>query len=280
MNDAQGPSTTTRHDVVISPFSASAKEMVEVARCAEDSGFDAVWTYDHLIGTMLDRGWSHDPFATLGAIAAATDRVLVGPLVANMMNRHPAQLVMAMATLQSLSDGRAVLGLGSGASPNSMFGAEHKAIGIKLLNRAGRARMLAETIEVVRHLWSGGREFQGEFFDIDGLDLGFAPGDKWPLPIIIGASSEPTVKLAIQLADGVNINSGTEAGPLLRLANPHRRDRGFETSVHIQADLDHSLGGALPDGAKGLVDRRIIAVRAPFDLNALAAIGARVNAAG
>ena len=78
--------SNTHLDLVISPFGATALEMVEVARCAEENGFNGVWTYDHMAGAMLDRGPSHDAFAILGAIALATERVRVGPLVANMMN--------------------------------------------------------------------------------------------------------------------------------------------------------------------------------------------------
>ncbi len=177
------------NDLVISPFGASAQDMVEVARCAEDSGFDGVWTYDHMTGTMLDRGRSHDAFAVLGAMAAATASVRVGPLVANMMNRHPVQLAVAMATLQSLSDGRAVLGIGAGAAPGSRFAREHEAIGTAPLDGAARRRRLVETIAVVRQLWAGQSEFRGEFFRIGGLDFGL--GEPSAPPIIVGAGSRP-----------------------------------------------------------------------------------------
>jgi alkanesulfonate monooxygenase SsuD/methylene tetrahydromethanopterin reductase-like flavin-dependent oxidoreductase (luciferase family) len=264
------------HDLVISPFGASAAEMVEVARCADESGFDGVWTYDHLTGTMLDRGHSHDVFAVLGAMAAGTERVAIGPLVANMMNRHPANLTVAMSSLQSLSAGRAVLGVGSGASPNSLFAAEHRAIGTNLLDRAGRARMLVETMELVHRLWSGEQSFSGEFFNIDNLDLGV---ESWPAlpPIIVGASSEATVRLALEHADGVNINTGPNMAALLSLIPAERIAAGFETSLHLHIDLDHPLGGELPADTEALTTRRTLAVRAPFDLARLARIGDRLG---
>ena len=61
-------------DLVISPFGADVPAMVDVARCAEDAGFDGAWTLDHFSGAMLGRPWSHDPFTVLGAIAEATDK--------------------------------------------------------------------------------------------------------------------------------------------------------------------------------------------------------------
>ena len=109
-----------------------------------------------MTGAMLDRGSSHDAFAILGAIALATERVRVGPLVANMMNRHPVQLAVAMSTLQSLSQGRAVLGIGSGPAPGSRFALEHEAIWTQLLDGPARIRRLIETIALVRLVWADG----------------------------------------------------------------------------------------------------------------------------
>jgi alkanesulfonate monooxygenase SsuD/methylene tetrahydromethanopterin reductase-like flavin-dependent oxidoreductase (luciferase family) len=116
-------------DIVLSPFGADAAAMVDAARCLDESGFDGVWTLDHFSGSMLDRPWSREPFTVLGAMAAVTSELRVGPLVANMVNRHPALLASAASTLQSIAGGRSVLGLGSGAARGSRFAAEQDAIG-------------------------------------------------------------------------------------------------------------------------------------------------------
>ncbi len=261
------------HDVVVSPFGASAQDMVEVARCAEDGGFDGVWTYDHMTGTMLDRGRSHDAFAVLGAMAAATASVRLGPLVANMMNRHPVQLAVAMATLQSLSDGRAVLGIGAGAAPGSRFAREHEAIGTAPLDGGARRRRLVETIAVVRRLWAGQSEFRGEFFRIGGLDFGL--DEPSAPPIIVGAGSRPTVELAVRHADGVNLRVDRRL-PELLAAIGRTTDADFETSIHVPIDLDHRTGGALPAGATDGVARRVLAVSAPFDLARLIRLGSQL----
>jgi len=260
--------------MAISPFGARADEMVEVARCAEDSGFGGVWTYDHMTGAMLGRGRSHDAFALLGAMANATQRVRVGPLVANMMNRHPVQLAVAMATLQSLSSGRAVLGLGAGSAPGSLFAGEHEAIGLELLDGPGRRRRLVETVSVVRRLWAGESQFNGEFFTIDGP--GIVIGDEPPPPIIFGASGRRTVELAIEHADGINITSTKQLPDLLALIERTRPGPEFETSVHLPVDLDHPDGGEPVATEATAVARRVLALNAPFDLPALERIGARL----
>lgn len=265
-----------RHDLVISPFDTTAPAMVELARCAEESGFDGVWTYDHITGTMIDRGSSQDPFAVLGAIATATERVRVGPLVANMVNRHPAQLALAMATLQSLSDGRAVLGLGSGASPGSRWAQEHETLGTRLLDGASRRRCLAETIAVVRALWAGRTDFDGEFFSLSGADLGLN-GEIAAPPIIVGATGRRTAEVALEVADGLNLTDSANVEELLALAAERRSDASFETSLHLQIDLGHPTGGPLPSAQlQSALDRRVLAIRAPFDLRTVRRIGDRI----
>ena len=116
-------------DLVISPFEASAKDILEVAKCAEEAGFDGIWMLDHFSGAVANRRWSHETFTVLGAIAAVTKKINLGSLVANMMNRNPVILASAFSTLQGLSNGRATLGLGTGAPPGTMFAAVQEMIG-------------------------------------------------------------------------------------------------------------------------------------------------------
>ncbi len=261
------------HDLVISPFGASASDLVAVARCADEVGFDGIWTYDHLTGSMLGRGRSHDPFAILGAMAVATERVRLGPLVANMMNRHPVQLAVAMGTLQSLSGGRAVLGVGAGAAPGSRFAGEHEAIGTALLDGPARRRRLTETIGVVRALWAGASTFDGEFFSVAGSWPGI--DTEPPPPIIVGASGARTVELAVAHADGVNLATGADRAVALATVAASA-PAGFEVSHHELIDWSHPRGGT-PPPPDGPITRRVLAVSAPFDLAAIADLGARLG---
>ena len=252
-------------DLVLSPFDATATDLVEAARAADDGGFGGVWTFDHLTGSMLGRRWSRHPFTALGAMAAATSRVRLGPLVANMMNRHPVELTQAMATLQPLSGGRAVLGLGSGASPGSRFAAEHEAIGTGLLKGPDRRARMAETIRLVDALWRGEGTFRGTWFSVDGL--GEVVGGERRPPLIVGANGPTMVDLALDLADGVNLNLGCDATALLaRIAKA--RPARFETSLLVEPD-EHGRLDPAPYRDQRNLDRLVVLVRDPSDLTAL-----------
>ena len=182
-------------DLLISPFDVDAKTVISLGTHAEDVGFDGVWTYDHMTGAMFDRGASLEPFTILGALAASTEKVQLGPLVANVRNRHPVQLALAANTLQELSGGRAVSGLGGGAAPGSRFAREHESLGTELGNGPERRQRLTEAIALMRAVWAGNVEFDGRFYAIDDFDFNLA--NNAPPPIIVGASGPATAELAI-----------------------------------------------------------------------------------
>lgn len=262
-------------DVVVSPFGADAGELTDVARCIESAGFDGFGTFDHFSGSMVSRAWSRELFTILGAAAATTERMRVGPLVANMVNRHPVMLASAMSTLQSLSGGRAFLGLGGGAAPGSRFAAEHSGIGRRLLPGPDRLRYLGETIEVVRLVWSGGGSFEGEFFTLD--DVSAVVGPEEVVPIIVGAGGLSTAEFACGHADGVNLLAWSATPELAERTLEMAPARPFEISIHDDADLGHPLGGDVARLVELGVSRRTIAIAAPFDLEALELIGMRLN---
>lgn len=262
-------------DLVISPFGADGADMLDVARCAEQAGFDGVWTLDHFSGTMLDRPWSRELFTVLGGFAAVTSSIRVGSLVANMVNRHPSLLASATATLQSMSAGRAVLGVGSGAAPGSRFAGEQDAIDRELGDGPARRRQLIETIEMVRAIWSGRADHQGEFWSLSGLDGVVGPE---PLvPIIIGASGPKTVEVACRHADGVNIRVGPGCHDRIAQARALTASKPFEVSINDFLEPDHPTGGEVEHWVEAGVDRRALTVKPPFDLAGLAALGRRLN---
>ena len=264
-------------DLLLSPFGADGPEMVEAARVTEEAGYGGVWTLDHFSGSMAQRPWSREPFTILGAMAAATSHIRIGPMVANVVNRHPALLTSAAATLQSLSGGRSVLGLGAGAAPGAPFAGEHEAIGRGLGDLSERRRRLAETIDVLRLIWKGGGDHHGEFFSLNGLDG--VVGHEQPPPIVIGASSIGTLEIAAAHADGVNIIVRPGWQDLVRAARDLTTDRPFEISVYDMIDLDHPTGGATDTLTTLGVDCRVLAVRTPFPASRLHAIADRLRSA-
>ncbi|HEX5012761.1 MAG TPA: LLM class flavin-dependent oxidoreductase [Candidatus Limnocylindrales bacterium] len=185
-----------RIGVVLSTLGVGAGEWLERARRLEAAGYSSVWAWDHFVSrgdrtTPVLESWT-----MLSAAAASTGRVTIGPFVANVMNRHPAVLARMSSTLQAVSGGRHVLGLGIGGHP-----AEHHAYGIDFPEPAARAARLRETIRALRLLWTGGPvTFEGEHVRLTEA-YAYAPPEP-PPPILVGAGSPAGVRIAAELGDG------------------------------------------------------------------------------
>ena len=191
--------------ISLSTIGIDAPTLVAAARRAEAAGFSAVWCYDHLSGAVLGGDRSLDVWAALGAVATATARVSVGPLVANVTTRHPAQLALAAATIQSLSGGRLRLGLGAGAGPGSRFAVELEMFQLTARPADERRARLEEVVAFLRALWEGAERFDGRwagFADVSGVRT---PS---PVPpIILGANGRRLAEVAGRVADGVNFHA-------------------------------------------------------------------------
>ncbi len=248
-------------DVAVHPFDARVPDMVAFARAAETSGAGCVWVADHFSGAVVGRAWSRDPFACLGAIAAVTDRIGVGLLVANVFNRHPAQLASAVNSLQSIAPGRVRLGVGSGAAPGSRFAVEHDAIGNPPGDVEHRRRRLVESIVALRAIWDGADTAAGDA-GFSGLSAVVDPSTRPPL--IVGASSWPTIEVALDGADGVNLRR-TSALPELLARIEQRRPHGFEVSVLDWFDDVADDPGVIGRYVAAGVDRLVLGISPPHD---------------
>lgn len=192
-------------DVSLDPTDLSAGQIVDAAVIAESSGFDGVWMYDHISGATLGGDSISDPWPLLGAIAASTERVVLGPLVTNATVRHPAHVAVASATLHDLSGGRFMLGIGAGAGPGSSFADEMLMVGLEPKSAADRRRIVIESIAVIRRLWTGGGGFEGEYHSLHEAE-GF-PIAAPPPPIIVGANGPKMAAIAGSFGDGVNLHA-------------------------------------------------------------------------
>jgi alkanesulfonate monooxygenase SsuD/methylene tetrahydromethanopterin reductase-like flavin-dependent oxidoreductase (luciferase family) len=260
-------------DLAINPFDAEVPSMVEFAAAAEERAVAGVWVLDHFSGAVADRRWSRDPFVCLTAIANATERIDLGVLVANMRNRHPAQLASAVNSLQSLAPERVRLGVGSGAVPGSRFAVEHEAIGTDLETADERRVVLADTIGALRAIWAGRASFDGRaqsgfpgFRDLAGVVDGSAPP-----PIIVGASAWPTIELAAEHADGVNVRWSARAPDLIGRVR-ELRPADFEVSVHDDLDAFVESRFGIDELAALGVDRLILGVEVPHTVDRLDAL--------
>lgn len=168
----------------------------ESALRLEAAGYAGVWCWDHFVS----RGRPDDPvleaWTTLTAVGAVTRAITVGPFVANVMNRHPAVLARMAATLQEVTGGRLVLGLGIGGHPE-----EHAAYGIPFPAAPERALRLREAVAVLRALWSGGPvDRPSPFYPLRAAVAHPRPAPR--PPIVVGAETATGVRLAAEVGDG------------------------------------------------------------------------------
>jgi probable F420-dependent oxidoreductase len=162
--------------------------LVVAARQAEALGYDELFSFDH-VGTI-------DPFIPLMVAAEATTRLRVGPLVLNNEFHHPALLARTAATLDRLSGGRLVLGLGTGYAQS-----EHDAIGMLLREPAARVSRFEETVVALRSLLdTGAVQMDGEHHHLAIEDLGIRPAQAH-LPLLIGGYGKRVVGIAARHAD-------------------------------------------------------------------------------
>ncbi len=164
---------------------SSLESILACARCAEDVGVESVW---------IPEAWGRDAFLALAAVAQVTERVKLGTGIVNVYSRSPATLAMGAATLDELSKGRAILGVGSSGP-----GVVERWHGIRYERPLTRVR---ETVGIVRLALSGTTtDFQGSFFHVSGFKL--AMGHRKSIPIYIAALGPRMLRLAGEIADGV-----------------------------------------------------------------------------
>ena len=171
-------------------------EIRDLAVRAEAIGFDAVWVADELLWRSTHgetHGW-WECVSMAGAIAAATSRVKVGTWVLSALHRNPAISAKAVETIDEISGGRFVLGLGSGHA-----GRQAHAFGLPEDHVFGR---FEEAVEIIVPLLRGGRaDFEGTFHaarDLEHRPVGPRPGR---IPIMIGAKGPRMLQLAVRHAD-------------------------------------------------------------------------------
>ena len=260
-------------DLVLAPFDSGIDDIVDAARAADGGGIDTIWTYDHFSGLVTGRRWSRDPWVALAAVAARTERINVGVLVANVANRHPAQLACAVNSLQSLAPGRVLLGVGAGAAAGTRWSSESDAIGRSVAAADERRALLIESIAALRAIWNN-EAFEGARVSVTG-DAAITDGAAAP-PIIVGASSAATLEVACDHADGANLLPGPDLAARVALARS-RRPEGFDVGVFAKLDEAHPLGGDPEPLAHLGVDRRTLWATAPYPLDAIHTIGVALS---
>ncbi|QZA89462.1 5,10-methylenetetrahydromethanopterin reductase [Salinarchaeum sp. IM2453] len=164
------------------------EQIVDFARQAEEEQFDAALVSSHY--------FNRDPFATLARIATETETIDIGPAAANPYEVHPVSMASNLATLQEISDGRAVFGIGPG---------DQSALNSLGISRDRPLRRVLESFKVARDLWNGERVSIDSTFH--AADAGLEYDVSGTIPVYIGAQGPHMIRMSAKHADGLLLNA-------------------------------------------------------------------------
>ncbi len=170
----------------------SAEDLASLARQVEDWGYDYIW--------LADERFFREIYSCLTLCALNTKKIQIGVCVTDPYSRHPALTAMAIATLDEISEGRAVLGIGAGVSGFGELG----------IDRARPALAMREMVGLVRKLMTGENvDFQGRMVQFNHGALNFTPV-RADLPIYVASNAPRGLQVAGELADGAIISGCAE----------------------------------------------------------------------
>ena len=210
---------------------------------AEQLGYDSLWLQERIIGdvNMLE------PVTLLSYVAAITSRVKIGTSVILLPLRNPVQLAKAYATLDVMSNGRAVMGVGLGGGH---LGSHEDVFGY---TREGRVTRFIEAVEIMKLLWTEPKaSFHGRFWNFENISMEPKPIQKPRPSIIFGGHHENALRRAVKHADGWmgagSSSSGAfvrESGRIRQLLEESNRDAAsfhFSKRVYLAVDDDEARG--------------------------------------
>jgi F420-dependent oxidoreductase-like protein len=179
------PRPAVHFGVMLPQFGVPWSLAREVAHAADEAGFDSVWAVDHMVGIPLEDDAIFEAWTEITAIAALTRRVRLGHLVLCVNYRPPALLAKMAATLDVVSDGRLILGLGAG-----WHQPEYEQYGYAFPPIATRLAQLDETLQILRAMWTEERTtFAGRHFRVERAVCNPKPVQA-RLPILVGGGGE------------------------------------------------------------------------------------------
>ncbi len=270
----------TRTDLLFDPFAARWADMKTAAVAAAEAGFSGLWTWDHLVGSVHHADSVLESWTLLAGLASVVEGLAIGPLVLNVANRHPLLVATQAATLQEMSGGRVILGMGAGGGPRTPYAAEQRALGREVPADPLRRAQLAEAITVVRQVWTGATQgLDGRHYQV-GPATGFPRPEPTP-PIVVGAFGPKMAALAGQVGDGINVQAfHPRIDELVDVARQARADTGHDRNdflVTAFAGLDQRwLDQGSAERARlrrSGVDRLILVVDPPYDPDEIRAAG-------
>ena len=236
------------------------RDLAQMATTAEALGYDSIWVGDHLIfrdGDAPPRGpW--EAWTVMAAVAAITERIEIGPLVACTSFHNPAMIAKKAATLDEVSGGRLILGLGAGWNES-----EYAAFGYPYENRVAR---FEEAFTIIRRLLSGEEiDFQGEFYSAQDC-LIVPPGPRPDgIPLMVGSAGPRMLDITVPYIQSWNAwyawfgNRPDQLGPWMQKVddacaragrNPADIERTCAVYVQLTGGKGRHVGAANEDGVE------------------------------
>ena len=220
-----------------------------VAETAEGCGLDSVWIADHLLAEMQDGTvhGMHDAWTLLSAVATVTTRVELGPLVLCSSFRDPGVVAKMAATLDEVSGGRLVLGLGAG-----WHDPEYQAFGFPTDHRVSR---FAEALEIVVRLLRGERvSLDGKYYRVSDAALLPAPGRS--IPILVAGRRPRMLRLTARWADAWNTAWYAEPSDKLR-GEVEEFERALDDTARSSDGIERTLGIVVGEESAEVIARRL-----------------------
>ena len=214
------------------------------AKFAEENGFDSFWVMDHFF-QIPGIGKAEEPmleaWSAISGLASVTRTIKLGTLVTTSLYRNPAVLAKIGATVDVISNGRLIMGIGAG-----WFETEAKAYGIPFELAPNRVERLKETVQIIRGMWSENDfSFHGKHYTVEGALCFPKPVQRPCPPILIGGSGEKlTLRVVAKYGDACNLSGAPKTvRKRLELLKQYCRDAGTSYEAILKTMLGHVIIG-------------------------------------
>jgi alkanesulfonate monooxygenase SsuD/methylene tetrahydromethanopterin reductase-like flavin-dependent oxidoreductase (luciferase family) len=241
-------------DVLLDGFGTQWTDVRDAARSAEAGGLDGVWLNDHLSGLVQGAPHVLECWTVLSALAGIVPRLVLGPLVLNVANRDAGTLAVMAATLQEVSGGRLMLGMGAGGRSGTPYGLEQEALGRTVGSDPERRRAVERTVETLRRMWSG---------QATGV-RGYLRPTPLP-PVLVAAFGPKMAELAGRIGDGICLQAGARLPDLATIAREAHARTGRDPHQFLLAASLGTVPEQIRHWAELGVDRLIVYIAPPFD---------------
>jgi probable F420-dependent oxidoreductase len=228
----------------IQVYNLEPKRFRDIAQTVEGLGYDLIMFPDHVVaegpgGRIDPKALAYDPISIAVLVAEATKRIRVGHLVLCNLFRHPVMTAQALMTLDHVSGGRSVAGIGTGWTET-----EFRQTGIPFPPITERLKMLDEALTCIRSLWTKETTtFDGTYYKLRDAILWPKPIQKPYPPLLLGGGGKGLLRLAAKHADIVNINLDVGKPGMISLdALKNHSDASFRSKVDFVAEESRRLG--------------------------------------